>query len=110
MFYSALIVANTRVNYHLDHYISPTEKTVLLFEEIQNLLKSQESSTLRLIHKKDVVYDRRFTLISSLPHNPFFQIVIVDDTIRFTVEKSITKECVVISSVNKSGFFPRLIL
>ena len=70
----------------------------------------EESSTLRLIHKKDVVYDRRFTLISSLPRNPFFQIVIVDDTIRFTVEKSITKECVVISSVNKSGFFPRLIL
>ena len=110
MFYFALIVAKSRASHHLDHYISPTEKTVLLFEEIQNLLKSQESSTLRLIHKKDVVYDQRFALISSLPRNPFFQIVIVDDTIRFTVEKSITKECVIISSVNKSLFSPCLIL
>ena len=75
------------------------------------MLKSEETSTLRLIHKKDVMYFRLSGVISSLPVNtPFFQIVVVDDTIRFTVEKSITNECIMINSVNKSRLLSPAIL
>lgn len=40
----------------------------------------------------------------STPKQPFFQITVIDDTVHFTVEKSLTGECNVIQTVNKSEF------
>lgn len=40
----------------IDHYISPTNREVDLFKKIQEIIKSQETSTLRLIHRNDIVY------------------------------------------------------
>ena len=40
---------------HADIYITPTRKEASMFDEIEKVIGSNESCTMRLIHKKDIL-------------------------------------------------------
>ena len=78
-----------------------------MFDEIEKVIRSQESCTVRLIHEKDIMFGTAVVLDRSIPEELFSQLTIVDDKTKYTVGRSITGDCNVIQTVSKWGFvFP----
>ena len=72
-----------------------------MFEEIEKEIRSGELCTMRLIHQQDIVYNFQFCMTISCNNTPFYQLIVIDDKIQFTVEKSLVGDMNVIQSVNK---------
>ena len=72
-----------------------------MFEEIEKEIRSNELCTMRLMHKQDVVYELWCFMKISCNDSLFWQLVVIDDKVQFTVEKSLVGDMNVIQSVNK---------
>ena len=81
-----------------------------MFEEIEKEIRSNELCTMRLIHKQDVVYECIYFMKISCNNTPFWQLVVIDDKVQFTVDKSLVGDMNVIQSVNKYNIFSFLSL
>ena len=92
------------VHSSIDIYITPTKKEASMFDEIEKVIRSQESCTMRLIHKSDIMFAPSLVFDRIIPERLFSQIVIVDDKTKYTVGRSITGDCNVIQTVSKWGF------
>ena len=83
------------VHSSIDIYITPTKKEASMFDEIEKVIRSQESCTMRLIHKSDIMFAPSLVFDRSIPE---------DDKTKYTVGRSITGDCNVIQTVSKWGF------